>query len=616
MPHGTYRFVFIALAVVIGAISHVETVDATPIASVLMVEEEETRTTTGSVPNGSFETWTEKGPTSWFGVLPAGSKVRKEENQPYVGKASAVIDTTDDAVKHDSFSNLMQVISADAFRGKKVRLRASIKTDHLEENCRVQMWLRVDIKKDPNQPANSVAQFGAFDNMDGRPIRTEEWKHFDIVLPVAEHAENLALGIFVIGKGQAWIDDLTLEIVEPNTPVTAKATPQAATKGYQIPPKVAEAIQGADKAPRQPFLTHWLWLPIIAGVLFVVGMLGPLPAERTTSVADTTVRNQSLWATFAIRFTAAYWFFYCFPAILAEFSREPSGIVARTYAVALGLQSSLTYWIARTFFAIEGELVPPNGSGDTTFNYLQVLGMFLVSLILGGLWTVADRRTTNNSATRDLLRSLLRYTIAFAMIGYGLAKFGFEGTQFGTLSTYQLDKTWGDSSPMNVLWAFMATSQAYTMFAGFGEILAGLLIVWRRTALLGAAVSLGVMTNVLMLNISYDVPVKLYSSHLVMASILVLMPDAERLINIFLLNRPTAKVCLGGIWQRPWLWWTRLVLKIVVISLFVLMPVGTRVISLPGQWTNFVAATKEAESSKYRIQNRGFRWINEVPYNR
>jgi hypothetical protein len=41
-----------------------------------------------------------------------------------------------------------------------------------------------------------------------------------------------------------------------------------------------------------------------------------------------------------------------------------------------------------------------------------------------------------------------------------------------------------------------------------------------------------------MVNMTYDVPVKLFAFHLVLMSIFLIAPDARRLINWFLLNRP------------------------------------------------------------------------------
>ena len=51
-------------------------------------------------------------------------------------------------------------------------------------------------------------------------------------------------------------------------------------------------------------------------------------------------------------------------------------------------------------------------------------------------------------------------------------------------------------------------SQAYSLFRGIGETLGGVLLVLPALTTLGALVSLAMMTNVLMLNMFYDVPRK------------------------------------------------------------------------------------------------------------
>src|SRR5947199_1204250 len=92
-------------------------------------------------------------------------------------------------------------------------------------------------------------------------------------------------------------------------------------------------------------------------------------------------------------------------------------------------------------------------------------------------------------------------------------------SQFPAPSLDRLLEPYGDSSPMGLLWTFMGASKAYTIFGGFAEMLGGALLTVRRTTLLGALVCIGVITNIVMLNFSYDVPVKLYSTHLLLMAI-------------------------------------------------------------------------------------------------
>ena len=90
---------------------------------------------------------------------------------------------------------------------------------------------------------------------------------------------------------------------------------------------------------------------------------------------------------------------------------------------------------------------------------------------------------------------------------------------------------------MGLLWRFMGASKAYNFFTGAAEMLGGLLLIARRTTLLGALVCIAIMGNVFLLNMTYDVPVKLYSFHLLAMAVLLALPGLRRLADVFLWNR-------------------------------------------------------------------------------
>jgi hypothetical protein len=106
---------------------------------------------------------------------------------------------------------------------------------------------------------------------------------------------------------------------------------------------------------------------------------------------------------------------------------------------------------------------------------------------------------------------------------------------------------------MGLLWAFMGSSVAYTVFAGLSELVGGLLLTVRRTTLLGALVCVGVMSNVVMLNFSYDVPVKVYSVHLLLMAVFLAAHDLRRLANVLVLNRPVEPAEVPPLFRRRWL---------------------------------------------------------------
>lgn len=73
------------------------------------------------------------------------------------------------------------------------------------------LWMRVDGER----------RQLAFDAMSGRSAGgTTQWKMYSVVLAVPNEAKNIFLGAVLVGKGQMWADDLTLEVVHKNVSVT------------------------------------------------------------------------------------------------------------------------------------------------------------------------------------------------------------------------------------------------------------------------------------------------------------------------------------------------------------------------------------------------------------
>ncbi|HEX6223177.1 MAG TPA: DoxX family protein [Chryseolinea sp.] len=235
----------------------------------------------------------------------------------------------------------------------------------------------------------------------------------------------------------------------------------------------------------------------------------------------------------AFRFFFAYFIFYMFPFPLNYLPK-----VSVVYQPLTELSTALCTYIAKSLTGFDpGIHGINNGSGDTTLNYARLYLFTAYSLVITIVWSLADRRRRNYDKLWYWLTILLRYYLAVTMISYGMAKI-FK-TQFGFPSLDRLHQSFGDASPMGLLWTFMGYSTAYNIFTGAGEFVGGLLLFFRRTRLIGALIVIVVMSHVAMLNFAYDVPVKLFSLHLLSMAIFLIVPDAKNILNIFLFNKPT-----------------------------------------------------------------------------
>ncbi|GAB3952090.1 hypothetical protein GCM10028805_33400 [Spirosoma harenae] len=219
-------------------------------------------------------------------------------------------------------------------------------------------------------------------------------------------------------------------------------------------------------------------------------------------------------------------------------------------------------------FHVKDVLVPLNGSGDTSYGYAQ-LCFFLLTAVLGTIiWTIFDKRTNYNTAYYWLLVAV-RYYVAMVALRYGIIKlFGFQMV-FPSLSA--LATPLGDFLPMRFSWYFIGYSTPYQFFSGAVEVVAGLLLIFRRTSTLGAFIAASVFLNVMMMNLCYDIPVKLFSIHLFLFSNFLLIGDARRLLNFFVFNKPTPAAS-RFILPKKWMKSSQIALKVVFVILFLVMP--------------------------------------------
>ncbi len=165
---------------------------------------------------------------------------------------------------------------------------------------------------------------------------------------------------------------------------------------------------------------------------------------------------------------------------------------------------------------------------------------------------------------------VVRYHVALVALLYGINKLFALQMPFPNLSL--LSTTLGDLLPMRLSWIFMGYSAPYQVFSGVMETLVGLLLLSRKTALAGVLLGAGVFANVFVLNLCYDIPVKLFSMQTLFCCFFLAWNDRKRVWNFFVLNRNTTpsntyELVLPKRWQRI----IRILLKSAFILLFVVL---------------------------------------------
>lgn len=274
-----------------------------------------------------------------------------------------------------------------------------------------------------------------------------------------------------------------------------------------------------------------------------------------------------LWQRIAFRFFFVYLLLQVTP--WEWFSAIPGA------SFLLSAYSGVVDWAVRfsndRIFHVRDTLVPINGSGDTSWAWTAMWMYMAIAAIACVVWSVLDRNRPHYGRLLYWLRLSLRYYLALFALSYGIIKLFALQMGFPTLS--QLATPLGDLLPMRFSWLFIGYSVKYQFFSGAMETLAGLLLLYRRTVTAGLFAAMGAFLNVVMINLSYDVPVKLFSMHLLFCSLFLLALDAPRLINFLVLNRPAPATTAYDLpFERPWQRWGAVAVKMFIVWQILVQP--------------------------------------------
>ncbi|WP_069162224.1 DoxX family protein [Nocardia altamirensis] len=173
---------------------------------------------------------------------------------------------------------------------------------------------------------------------------------------------------------------------------------------------------------------------------------------------------------------------------------------------------------------------------DSAFQWTGLFLLVVLSAVATAAWSVLDRRRASYTRLFAWTQLSLRFVLALAMFYFGMAK--AIPTQMPFVLN-RLVEPYGNFSPQGVLWSQISVSQPYEIALGAAELLAGLLLLVPRATAAGALLCAVDMTQVFLLNMTYDVRLKTVSSQFLLLSLFLLAPYGRRLLAALFAGRPT-----------------------------------------------------------------------------
>ncbi|WP_458687811.1 DoxX family protein [Nocardia tengchongensis] len=215
---------------------------------------------------------------------------------------------------------------------------------------------------------------------------------------------------------------------------------------------------------------------------------------------------------------------YAFLGVIQEWMPDNSAITVVNW------YSAPVKWVGRTVFGTDVALNPSSGSGDQAYLWVLVFCVLVAAVAGTVVWSVLDRRRTEYRRLAGWFLLFVRLCLAGQMLGYGFAK--LVPTQMPVPPLDALILPLGNLTHPAMLWLQVGTSPVYEMMLGAAEVMGGILLLLPRTTLAGVLLSLVSMAQVWVLNMTFDIPVKLLSFHLLLLCLVLLAPEARRLTAV------------------------------------------------------------------------------------
>lgn len=254
----------------------------------------------------------------------------------------------------------------------------------------------------------------------------------------------------------------------------------------------------------------------------------------------------SLATRIAFRFLFSYFVLYAlFPALALriDFLRE----------LYIGFWDAVVVWADEAVVHVPYELAfDERGVSNSPYGWVQFLCYVTLAGAATVAWSVLDRNRLQYARLHPWLRLVLRYVLAGAMIRYGTLKV-IPSQMIAPPPLGAIQQRIGDIFPNHLLWWTVGASPAFERATGLAELLGGVLLLLPRTTLLGAVITAANMLFVFLLNMCYDIPVKLPSLHLLIMALVLVAPDSRRLADVFLFHRKAEPSRVPPLFRRRWL---------------------------------------------------------------
>lgn len=168
----------------------------------------------------------------------------------------------------------------------------------------------------------------------------------------------------------------------------------------------------------------------------------------------------------------------------------------------------------------------------------SLVGISVISsIVFPFIWqSLESKQRINSDKIESFLYALIRYAIAFNLISFGWKK--ILGLQF-VVPTEIANKPMNQQSGEWLTWYYFGFSTAFGSILAFIQIAGSVLLLFRKTVLIGAIILFTLMLNLVLVNFFYQMNAGALTQSILITIglIYLILLDYKRLLAFFIMNK-------------------------------------------------------------------------------
>ena len=194
---------------------------------------------------------------------------------------------------------------------------------------------------------------------------------------------------------------------------------------------------------------------------------------------------------------------------------------------------------------------------------------FLIAIAGAVIWTLADKRSKNYRVLFYFITVAVSFSMIMSLQGLTFSK--VFPTQMPALAVTQLNTNYGNFTPQKLYWLQLSFTPVYQVFLGVAELAIMLLLFFRQTRALGAALALAMIGNIAISNHVYDGGIHMAASFFAIGGAFVLWPYLPNIYRLLVQKKDVQPTFYRYPYNKKWEKYLRIVFKSMIFLVFFLL---------------------------------------------